>query len=95
MGTIIFFLLQMRKLRHKVVTSAYGKGAILIPVTGMKKLRLTGSDVLLACGREGKASSVAGSSPVTGPGSTRPKESGKARKLGPVHALGHGKIVWV
>lgn len=78
-----------------MVMSAYGVGAILIPSPWMKTLRHTGGDVPLAFGRGWKGSSTAGSSPMAGPRSTWPKQSGEARKLGPVHPLlGRCGIAW-
>lgn len=51
MGYIITFIFQVRKLRHEVVLEANGIDAVHMSITWMKKVRLTGSDVLLSCGR--------------------------------------------
>lgn len=68
--------------------------AIFIPTTWIKKLRLIGIDVLLNGGRGWKGSSVAGSSPTTGPRSTWPKESGRHLNQGHYNSLGHCRIFW-
>ena len=60
-----------------------------LTITGLPELCFTGPGCLPGekSSRGWKGSSTAGSSPMTGPRSPWPKQSGEARKLGPVHPL--------